>query len=195
MMRPPFRNSRSHPRIGRYLGALIASLSSMLLLAGCSTAPAPHWSYQGQHGYANLSEVQVNLSDGRRLPMAEVLPGYRPRGGLIGSGLPFDEAIIARWATPYLEPYLRAHDANGDGVVEEPELIALYVLELARGRGLPAESLQVGDLTTRALQIPSPDISGLVDYADRNAAALRPEQRKLFADLRFIGPQIMARPD
>ncbi|MGI9332267.1 MAG: hypothetical protein ACR2RL_03840, partial [Gammaproteobacteria bacterium] len=119
----------------------------------------------------------------------EIFPGFEADAGPIGLNYPIKSASIPRVSYDNLERVLPAYDANGNTVIEGPELAVLYVSEAAAGLGY--ELAEVGfDPPVSALHLSQSDQSGLLRYVRRNVTRFKPDQRKVFHELELLGTEL-----
>ncbi|MCP5153739.1 MAG: hypothetical protein H6983_06215 [Ectothiorhodospiraceae bacterium] len=178
------------------LGWRSATLAGLgLVLGGCATSTAlvPPCCYEGPFAMARLSEVSVVTEDGRRLRAEEALAGLHVGDGVLNRSLPLRKVDIPQVVQQQLQRVFPLYDANANGVLEEPELTALYVVEAARGVGVAGDRLEVGGKPAPALVLASADIGGLVSWVEARRAQMTPQGRALFEELEMLGRDLRVR--
>lgn len=167
---------------------------SALLLAGCagSMEPVAPCCYSGDYSMSRLADVRLALAGGRTVAFGEQFPDYAPYPGLLAPLLPFREAPVTEADDPRTAETLRRHDANGDGIIEEPELSRLMVHEAATGLGHQVDHLQASP-RVQALVLSAADTGGLMRWLKRRLPGMTADAQALFRDLERIGQDLRLR--
>ena len=160
----------------------------VLVLGGCvsATTVSPPCCYAGDTVSARLLDLQVQLEDGRLLSFAEVFVGFEPHDGVLTRSLPFTDLVPADIIYASVAPLLPLYDANGDGKLEEPEVLVLYIREAALAMQVPVAHLGESP-GIWALATSNADEGGLIRWAESRRPQMTPAGRRLFADLERIG--------
>lgn len=164
------------------------------LVTGCvsNTTPVPPCCYAGAVTTARLAEVPVRTADGATRRFSEVFAGFIPEEGLFARTLPFNEVQRHDIIYASLEPLLPVYDANGDGRLEQPEVLVLYAREAARALGTPLRHFGA-DAPIWAISAPNADIGGLVRWVNANRGRMSAEGQAIFRDLERLGIDLRTR--
>lgn len=174
----------------RRTGPLLAVFGSLILTA-CAAGyePTPPCCYTGDYKLAHVSDLYLALENGQRLDFAQAFPGYAPEDGLIQSSFPFIEVEISRVTYAALLPVLPQYDANGDGLIQEPELTVLYIREAALGLGHNVSHIGTNPRTD-ALVLSDHEAGGLVRYVKSHLSSMTPESQAVFRELVMVGQDL-----
>ena len=167
--------------------ALLLAITALALggCAGATTVTRP-CCYNGPVLSARLAQIPVQTEDGRRLSFEQAFEGFQPRPALLTAPLPLRELDSADLIYDSLVPLLSLYDANGDGRVEEPEMLVLYAREAALAVGIPVAFF--GDPPGAwALSTANADIAGLVAWVNERIVRMKPASRQMFADMQRLG--------
>ena len=172
-----------------------ATVVLAMALAGCkpSTNLVKPCCYDGDVALTHLSDTHLTLEDGATVAFGDVFSGFIADTGHFGRVFPFKKADIGLVTFASLRDLLPKYDANGDRVLEGPELTALYVQEAARGLGHPVVGIEPsgGDgaiATSRA------DVSALVRFVERHVHEMARPQQRIFRDLYWLGLEVDTLP-
>ncbi len=164
------------------------AIAALFVLAGCAapTVPPDPCCYAGAYSKARLADVRLVLANGQAQTFAALFPDFRAGDGWILTPLPFQEADIAQVSYDTARAAMLQYDANGNGLIEAPELTVLYIREAARGLGHQVAHLEASPRTA-ALVLPAADIDGLMQWLKRNRSRMTPQAQALTADLERVG--------
>ena len=172
-----------------------ATVVLAMTLAGCkpSTNLVKPCCYDGDVALTHLGDTHLTLEDGATVAFGDVFSGFIADTDHFGRVFPFKKADIGLVTFASLRDLLPKYDANGDRVLEGPELTALYVQEAARGLGYPVVGIEPsgGDgaiATSRA------DVSALVRFVERHAHEMARPQQRIFRDLYWLGLEVDTLP-
>lgn len=187
------QQSIRRPNARRWRTALLGALA-VLSVVGCAGGqqPVAPCCYVGEVQLARLADVSYQLRGGEQRSFTDVFAEFAPTGGSFGRALPFGSAPIRLVTYDALEEALPRYDANDNNQLERVELVVLYLLELALGTGLEAESVGAGS-ATGALQLSSADEQGLLRLVDGRLDGLAPAQQSIFRELVKLGNDIRGR--
>lgn len=166
----------------------VASVLAITLLLG---AWSPHsvamlkCCYRGDAVELRLADIQLKLEDGRESSFEEVFSGFESSTSFFTLTYPVFKLDIARVVYPHLAVKFTDYDANGNGVIEEPELTVLYIEEAARGLGQPIARLG-GERRVRAIFASAGDIDGLIRLVNRRRSDMVPDARKTFDEIDLL---------
>ena len=80
---------------------------------------------------------------------------------------------------------------SSPGLVEEPELMTLYLVETAKGLGMDVVGVDVRNAKYGAqlvaLALPSADVGGVLRFIDQNESRMAPETVAMFSSIDAIG--------
>lgn len=166
-----------------------------LALAGCGTSTrlVEPCCYQGDVALTHLADTRLMLESGGSVPFGDVFAGFEADPSPLGRTFPFRKADIGLVTFTTLRDVLPRYDANGDRILQEPELTSLYVREAARGLGYPVVGIDPSG-TNGAIVTSRADVSALVRFVERNAHAMAQPQRKIFRDLYWLGIEVRTLP-
>ena len=173
----------------------IAPVLLAVTLAGCgaSTSLVRPCCYDGDVALTHLADTQLTLEEGATVAFGRVFSDFGANPPAIARIFPFEKADIGLVTFESLRDVLPEYDANGDRILEKPELTALYVREAARGLGYPVVRIEPsGDngaiVTSRA------DESALVRFVERHVHEMATPQRRIFRDLYWLGLEVRTLP-
>lgn len=163
-------------------------------LAGCatSTTPTPPCCYQGAVATARLGTLDVQTVDGKVAKFADLLPGFTPVDSLFTNELPFSEAEYQDFIYANIEPLFALYDSNHDGLLERPEVIALYAQEALLAAGVNVRHIGASN-PVGAISVPTADIGGLVNWVHARRSAMNARGQKIFHDLEQLGLDLRTR--
>lgn len=175
-----------------YTARLTCLATMILAVTGCvsNTTPVPPCCYAGAVTTTRLAEVPVRTADGATRRFDEVFTGFTPQEGLFARVLPFNEVERHEINYASLEPLLPVYDANGDGRLEQPEVLVLYAREAARALGTPLRHFGA-DTPIWAISAPNADIGGLVRWVRANRERMNAEGQAIFRDLERLGVDLL----
>ena len=166
-----------------------------ITLAGCgaSTNLVRPCCYKGDVALTHLADTQLALEDGATVAFSDVFSDFGADPSAFARVFPFEKADIGLVTFASLRDILPEYDANGDRILEKPELTALYVREAARGLGYPVVRIEPsGDggaiATSRA------DESALVRFVERHRQEMARPQQRIFRDLHWLGLEVRTLP-
>ena len=172
-----------------------ATVVLAMALAGCkpSTNLVKPCCYDGDVALTHLGDTHLTLEDGATVAFGDVFPGFVADSDHFGRVFPFEKADIGLVTFASLRDLLPKYDANGDRVLEEPELTSLYVQEAARGLGWPVVGIEPSGsggtiATSRA------DVSALVRFVERHVHEMARPQQRIFRDLYWLGLEVDTLP-
>ena len=180
---------------GRRLAGVIAIIGLGVALAGCgaSTNLVRPCCYKGDVALTHLADTNLALEDGTTVAFGDVFGGFEPDPSPIGRIFPFERADIGLVTFESLRDILPGYDANGNRILEKPELTALYVREAARGLGYPVSGIEPGG-RNGAIATSTADVSALVRFVERNRHEMARPQQRIFRDLYWLGLEVDTRP-
>ena len=149
--------------------------------------------YNGDVALAHLADTRLTLEDGSTVAFGEAFPGFDTDSDSFGRVFPFRKADIGIGTFASLREVLPKHDANEDGILETPELTALYVTEAARGLGYPVVGIEPSG-AGGAIATSRADESALVRFVERHLHEMAKPQQGIFRDLYWLGVEVEALP-
>lgn len=149
--------------------------------------------YNGDVALVHLADTRLTLEDGSAVAFAEAFPGFGADSGSFGRVFPFRKADIGIGTFASLREVLPKYDANGDGILETPELTALYVTEAARGLGYPVAGIEPSG-AGGAIATSRADESALVRFVERHLHEMAKPQQGIFRDLYWLGVEVDTLP-
>ena len=163
-------------------------------LTGCatSTTPTPPCCYQGAVNTARLGTLDVHTTDGKSAKFSDLLIGFTPADSLFTSELPFSEAEYQDFIYASIEPLFAVYDANHNGLLERPEIIALYAQEALLASGVDVRQIGANN-PTGAISAPTADVGGLVDWVKARRGTMNDRGRIIFRDLEHLGLDLRTR--
>ena len=174
-------------------GGLLAVLGLGLAACGGSTALIRDCCYEGDAVLVHLESVQFVAPDGKVASFDNVYPGFERQETFATRPLPFRRARYSLITYDSLAVILPLYDANHNGLIEEPELVVLYVREGALGMGHQVDHLAVDGDRVGAIMTSRSDIGGLMGYLNARRDELTPEVQAQFRDLERVGLDIRQR--
>jgi len=177
---------------------IITALATVVLamtLAGCkpSTNLVKPCCYDGDVALTHLGDTHLTLEDGATVAFGDVFPGLTADSGQFGRVFPLEKADIGLVTFASLRDLLPKYDANGDRILEEPELTALYVREAARGLGWPVVGIEPSGIDG-AIATSRADVSALVRFVERHVHEMARPQQRIFRDLYWLGLEVVTLP-
>jgi len=134
------------------------------------------------------------MENGERKSYTEVLPGLTSDRSVFTFPVAFDEADDTELAAyPSLEQVLPSYHANGNQWIEKPELVVLYLREIARGLGQPVKAIELEE-TVGALVLPQTEVGGLTRYLRDVPTRMTPDVQAMFNDLELLGMDLRSLP-
>ena len=175
--------------------AVIATVGLAIVLAGCGRATdlGRPCCYQGDVALAHLADTRLTLESGDTVAFGEIFSDFDATPSPFGRTFPFEKADIGLVTFASLSDLLPRYDANGDRILQRPELTALYVREAARGLGYPAIGIEPSG-ATGAIATSRADVSALVRFVERHVHEMAAPQRKIFRDLYWLGVEVDTLP-
>ena len=177
------------------IGGLLTSIMAATL-SGCvsNTTAVPPCCYQGAVTTAPLSTLQLRTEDGKDMRLIDALAGFTVEQGLLASPLPFDEVESQDFTFASLAPLMAVYDANGDGMLERPEIVVLYAREAILASGTAVRHLGA-DTPIWALSASNADVGGLVNWVHAHRDTMNSNGRVIFSDLQRLGLELRYRPN
>lgn len=174
------------------IAPIAASIALLTTACVSNTTPVPPCCYAGAVTTTRLADLPARTEDGRTRRFDEIFPGFTPEEGLFARTLPFNEVLRHDIVHATLEPLLPLYDANGDGRLEQPEVLVLYAREAARATGTRVRHFGA-DTPIWAISAPNADIGGLVRWAQATRARMSAEGQAIFRDLERLGRDLRIR--
>ena len=178
--------------VNRRTRTAVATAALALALGGCKPSAdlVKPCCYRGDVALVHLADTRLALDDGSTVAFGEVFPGLRADTESFGRVFPFRRADIGIGTFASLRGVLPGYDANGNGILETPELTALYVTEAARGLGYPAVRIE----PSGAIATSRADESALVRFVERHRHEMAKPQQAIFRDLYWLGIEVDTLP-
>ena len=145
--------------------------------------------YNGDAALAHLADTRLTLEDGSTVAFGEAFPGFGTESDSFGRVFPFRKADLGIDTFASLREVLPKYDANGDRILETPELTALYVTEAARGLGYPVVGIEPSG-AGGAIATSRADESALVRFVERHLHEMAKPQQGIFRDLYWLGLEV-----
>jgi len=166
-----------------------------IALAGCgaSTNLVRPCCYKGDVAITHLADTRLTLEDGTTVDFVDIFSGFRPHSAALARVFPFEKADIGLVTFASLRDTLPKYDANGDRILEKPELTTLYVQEAARGLGYPVVRIEPSG-GSGAIATSRADESALVRFVERHLQEMAKPQRRMFRDLYWLGLEVETLP-
>ena len=179
----------------RRIGTAIATTVLAVALGGCkpSTDLVRPCCYNGDVALAHLADTRLTLEDGSTVAFGEAFPGFDTESDSFGRVFPFRKADLGIDTFASLREVLPKYDANGDRILETPELTALYVTEAARGLGYPVVGIEPSG-AGGAIATSRADESALVRFVERHVHEMAKPQQGIFRDLYWLGVEVETLP-
>ena len=164
-------------------------------LAGCgaSTNLVRPCCYTADVALAHLADTRLTLENGTTVAFGDVFSGFGADPAPLALVFPFEKADIGLVTFASLRDILPKYDANGDRILQKPELTALYVQEAARGLGYPAVRIEPSG-ANGAITTSRADESALVRFVRRHVHEMAKPQRRIFRDLYWLGREVDTLP-
>lgn len=169
----------------------IATIGLGVVFAGCgaSTNLVRPCCYAGDVALTHLADTRLALEDGTTVAFGDVFEGFAADPSPIGRIFPFERVDIGRVTFASLRDILPDYDANGDRILQKPELTTLYVQQAARGLGFPVTGVETSG-GNRAIATSTADVSALVRFVERHLHEMAQPQRRVFRDLSWLGQEV-----
>ena len=179
----------------RRIGTAIATTVLAVALGGCrpSADLVTPCCYNGDVALAHLADTRLTLEDGSTVAFGEAFPGFGTESDSFGRVFPFRKADLGIDTFASLREVLPKYDANGDRILETPELTALYVTEAARGLGYPVVGIEPSG-AGGAIATSRADESALVRFVERHVHEMAKPQQGIFRDLYWLGVEVETLP-
>ena len=173
----------------------VATVVLAVTLAGCkpSTNLVKPCCYDGDVALTHLGDTHLTLEDGATVAFGDIFSGFTADSDQFGRVFPFEKADIGLVTFASLRDLLPKYDANGDRILQKPELTALYVQEAARGLGYPVVRVEPSG-SNGAIATSRADESALVRFVERHVHEMAKPQRKVFRDLYWLGLEVDTLP-
>ena len=167
---------------------LLTILTLAATLAGCasSTTPVPPCCYRGEVTTARFEALELTMENGERKNLVDAIAGFKAQDGLFFAALPFEQVERSDMYFASLEPLLDIYDSNGDGMLEQPEVLVLYVTEALLATGTPVRHLG-GDTPIGAISAPNADVGAMVQWAESRRSTMNSKGQQIFSDLERLG--------
>ncbi|MEM7250619.1 MAG: hypothetical protein AAF493_04315 [Pseudomonadota bacterium] len=143
------------------------------------TKLVPLCCYTGDYTMAYLKDIRFSTGGGE-LTVEDALPGLAAREGMVGADLPTESITIARIINRDAEEQIRGYDANDDGLLDEPEAVVMYLVELAKGMGSSVSGLTKDGEDVRALRVSVAERSGIAAFAQAHKTKLTDAAQAIF---------------
>ena len=179
----------------RRICTAIATTVLAVALGGCKPSAnlVRPCCYNGDVALVHLADTRLTLEDGSTVAFGDAFPDFDTASDSFGRVFPFRKADLGFDTFASLRDVLPKHDANGDGILETPELTALYVTEAARGLGYPVTGI-VPSGAGGAIATSRADESALVRFVERHVHEMAKPQQRIFRDLYWLGVEVEALP-
>ena len=179
----------------RRIGTAIATTVLAVALGGCKPSAnlVRPCCYNGDVALAHLADTRLTLEDGSTVAFGEAFPGFGTESDSFGRVFPFRKADLGIDTFASLREVLPKYDANGDRILETPELTALYVTEAARGLGYPVVGIEPSG-AGGAIATSRADESALVRFVERHLHEMAKPQQGIFRDLYWLGVEVETLP-
>jgi hypothetical protein len=173
--------------ISRFSPAVVLLLTAAFVLGAwpSMSLASLRCCYRGDVIDLPAAEVEVKLEDGRVISFGGLFPDFAPSTSFFKLMYPVYRLDIARVVYPHLAMKFLEYDANGNGLIEEPELNVLFMVETALGLDHPIAQLG-GDSRVRAVFISAGDIDGLIRLVKRRRSEMTPDALKTFDEIDLL---------
>lgn len=165
-----------------FLGACVGSTS---LIKDCC--------YEGDAVLVHLDKVQFVAPDGTVSSFDKIYPGFTRQESFATTSFPFRKARYSLITYDSLAVILPLYDANKNGLIEEPEIVVLYLREGALGMGHQVDHLAVDGKRVDAIMTSRSDVGGLMNYLDGRMDDLSAEAQAEFRDMERVGLDFIQR--
>ncbi len=171
------------------------SIPAAVLLGACvgSTSLIRDCCYEGDAVLVHLDEVQFVAPDGTVSRLDEIYPGFARQESFATKSFPFRKARYSLITYDALAVILPLYDANKNGLIEEPEIVVLYLREGALGMGHQVDHLAVDGKRVDAIMTSRSDVGGLMTYLDGREDDLSTEVQAEFRDMERVGLDFIQR--
>jgi len=165
-----------------FLGACVGSTS---LIKDCC--------YQGDAVLVHVDTVHFVAPDGTVSSFDKIYPGFTRQESFATKSFPFRKARYSLITYDSLAVILPLYDANENGLIEEPEIVVLYLREGALGMDHQVDHLAVDGKRTDAIMTSRSDVGGLMNYLDGRMDDLSAEAQAEFRDMERVGLDFIQR--
>ena len=175
--------------------AVVVTMAVAVLVAACggSTALIRDCCYEGDAVLVHLDRVQFVASDGTVSDFDGIYPGFARQETFATTSFPFRKARYSLITYDSLAVILPLYDANRNGLIEEPEIVVLYLREGALGMGHEVDHLAVDGKRVDAIMTSRSDVGGLMNYLDARMDDLSAEAQAVFRDMERVGLDFIQR--
>ena len=166
-----------------------------IFLSACvgSTSLIKDCCYEGDAVLVHLDKVRFVAPDGTVSSFDKIYPGFTRQESFATTSFPFRKARYSLITYDSLAVILPLYDANKNGLIEEPEIVVLYLREGALGMGHEADHLAVDGKRADAIMTSRSDVGGLMNYLDGRMDDLSAEVQAEFRDLERVGLDFIQR--
>jgi hypothetical protein len=170
-------------------------LPAALLLGACvgSTSLIRDCCYEGDAVLVHLDAVQFVAPDGTVSSFEKIYPGFARQESFATKSFPFRKARYSLITYDALAVILPLYDANRNTLIEEPEIVVLYLREGALGMGHQVDHLAVDGKRVDAIMTSRSDVGGLMTYLDGRRDDLSDEVQAEFRDMERVGLDFIQR--
>ena len=174
---------------------VVVTMALAMLVAACggSTALIRDCCYEGDAVLVHLDRVQFVASDGTVSDFDAIYPGFARQETFATTSFPFRRARYSLITYDSLAVILPLYDANRNGLIEEPEIVVLYLREGALGMGHEVDHLAVDGKRVDAIMTSRSDVGGLMNYLDARMDDLSAEAQAVFRDMERVGLDFIQR--
>jgi hypothetical protein len=177
----------------RKYGWLLAAAAIFLGACVGSTSLIEDCCYEGDAVLVHLDEVQFVAPNGTVSSFENIYPAFTRQDSFATTSFPFRKARYSLITYDSLAVILPLYDANKNGLIEEPEIVVLYLREGALGMGHQVDHLAVDGKRVDAIMTSRSDVGGLMNYLDRRKDDLSPEVQAEFRDMERVGLDFIQR--
>jgi hypothetical protein len=177
----------------RKYGWLLAAAAIFLGACVGSTSLIKDCCYEGDAVLVHLDEVQFVAPNGTVSSFENIYPAFTRQDSFATTSFPFRKARYSLITYDSLAVILPLYDANKNGLIEEPEIVVLYLREGALGMGHQVDHLAVDGKRVDAIMTSRSDVGGLMNYLDRRKDDLSPEVQAEFRDMERVGLDFIQR--
>lgn len=177
----------------RKYGWLLIPAAIFLGACGGSTSLIKDCCYEGDAVLVHLEKVEFVAPDGTVSRFDKIYPGFTRQESFATKSFPFRKARYSLITYDSLAVILPLYDANKNGLIEEPEIVVLYLREGALGMGHQVDHLAVDGKRVDAIMTSRSDVGGLMNYLDGRMDDLSTEAQAEFRDLERVGLDFIQR--